>query len=82
MSIIDAVESFRKSAVPARRKVSIDRDGDDFVVAFQPDNIIVFRHAEASKLRKVCQTLRWEIVRDTLDLNELASWQDPQAVPR
>jgi len=39
-------------------------------------------HAEASKLRKVCQNLRWEIVRDTFDLNELASWQNPEATPR
>ena len=52
---------------------SISRDGDDFVVAYQPDNVIVFRHNELSALRKVCQSLRWEIVSDTVDLNEFAS---------
>jgi hypothetical protein len=49
MSVLDAVEAFRKSAL-FRKQVSISRDGEDFVVAYQPDNLIVFRHAEASAL--------------------------------
>jgi len=47
MSVLDAVEAFRKGAL-FRKQVSINRDGEDFVVAYQPDNLIVFRHAEAS----------------------------------
>ena len=73
MSVLDVVESFRKTAVPSRKQVSISRDGDDFVVAFEPDNIVVFRHTEADKLRNMCHRLRWEIVRDTVDLKELMS---------
>jgi len=75
MSVLDAVESFRRTAFLFRRQVSIRRDGADFVVAFEPDNIIVFRHGEANALRKVCNSLRWEIVKDTTpDPNDLASW--------
>ena len=75
MSVLDVVESFRKSAVPFRRQVSIYRDGEDFVVAYQPDNIIVFRHAEANKLRKMCHSLRWEIVSDTVaEAGDVRSW--------
>jgi hypothetical protein len=74
MSVLDSVEAFRKSAL-FRKQVSISRDGDDFVVAYQPDNLIVFRHAEASALRRVCNLLRWEIVSDTVpDPKNLASW--------
>ena len=74
MSVLDAVEAFRKSAL-FRRQVSISRDGQDFVVAYQPDNLIVFRHAEASALRRVCNLLRWEIVRDTVpEPDDVRSW--------
>jgi hypothetical protein len=41
VSVLDAVEAFRKSAL-FRKQVSISRDGEDFVVAYQPDNLIVF----------------------------------------
>jgi len=68
-----SAESLRKGAPPFRRQVSISRDGDDYVVAFQPDNVIVFRHTEARELRRICNSLHWEIVRDTVDLNELFS---------
>jgi hypothetical protein len=75
MSVLDAVESFRRTALVFRRQVSIRRDGADFVVAFEPDDIIVFRHSEANALRRACNSLRWEIVRDTTpDPNDLASW--------
>ena len=75
MSEFDVVETFRRNALPIRRQVSISRDGEDFVVAFQPDNIIALRNSEASALRKMCHTLRWEIVSDTIpEPNDPASW--------
>ena len=74
VSVLDAVEAFRKSAL-FRKQVSISRDGEDFVVAYQPDNLIVFRHAEASALRRVCHQLRWEIVSDTVpEADDVRSW--------
>ena len=48
-----------------KRQVAIRRDGDDFVISFQPEDLIVFRHAEARALRKACVFLRWEVVSDT-----------------
>ena len=75
MSEFDVVETFRRNALPIRRQVSISRDGEDFVVAFQPDNIIALRNSEASALRKMCHSLRWEIVSDTIpEPNDPASW--------
>ena len=60
---------------PLRRKVAIRRDGEDFVIAFQPQDTIVFRHSEASALRKACVVLRWEVVSDTVaEGSNLASW--------
>ena len=51
------------------------RDGDEFVISFQPEDLIVFRHAEARALRKACVFLRWEVVSDTVpQANDLASW--------
>jgi hypothetical protein len=58
-----------------RRRVSIKRDGKDFIVAFQPDDVVVFRHERAIPLRKLCSSLRWEIVHDTIaEAGDLASW--------
>ena len=37
MSVLNSVEAFRKGAL-FRKQVSISRDGEDFVVAYQPDN--------------------------------------------
>ena len=65
MAVLDTIEAFRKNALPIRRRVSISRDDKDFVVAFQPENLIVFRHNEANALRRVCHSLRWEIISDT-----------------
>jgi len=60
---------------PFRRRVSIRRDGMDFVVAFQPEDIIAFRYNKASALRRACHFLRWEIVSDTVaDPLDPASW--------
>ena len=58
-----------------RKQVSIRRDDKDFVVAFQPEDFVVFRSRRASALRKVCGSLRWEIVSDTVpEANDPASW--------
>lgn len=48
-----------------KQLVSLRRDDEDFVVAFQPEDIIVFRNEDAAALRKVCGFLRWRIVSDT-----------------
>jgi hypothetical protein len=60
---------------PLKRKVAIRRDGEDFVISFQPEDIIVFRHPEARTLREACVFLRWEVVSDTVaEANNVASW--------
>ncbi len=60
---------------PLKRKVAIRRDGEEFVISLQPEDLIVFRHAEAGALRKACLFLRWEVVSDTVpEANNLASW--------
>ena len=71
MSELDVVEAFRKSADLFRRQVSINRDGEDFVVTFLPQNIDAARHSEAADLRKMCHFLRWEIVSDASAVPEL-----------
>ena len=38
--------------------------GDDFTVAFQPENCVIFRHHSAVPLRHVCRKLRWKIIED------------------
>jgi hypothetical protein len=47
-----------------KRLVTLRRDGDDFVVAFYPEDLVVFRHNEAEPLRKMCAFLRWKIISD------------------
>ena len=75
MSAFDVVESFRKSAVPFRRQVSISRDGEEFLVTLLPLNIGAMGHSEAAELRKMCHFLRWEIVSDTVpEPNDIRSW--------
>ena len=75
MSVLDAVESRRRAALPFRRQVTISRDGEEFVIKFQPDDIVAMRHREASELRKMCHTLRWEIVQDTVpERDDIRSW--------
>jgi hypothetical protein len=46
------------------RKVSVERDGTDFVVAFQPEGHVIFRHHDLKALRHVCSKLRWEVVEE------------------
>src|SRR4029078_11332384 len=48
-----------------RRQVTMRRDGDDFVVATHTDGLIIFRNKDADALRKLCRSLRWEIISDT-----------------
>jgi hypothetical protein len=48
-----------------RRLVALRRDETDFVVAFQPEDVIIFRNPDAGALRKICRQLRWEIISDT-----------------
>lgn len=75
MSALDTVDAFRNDFLSLRRQVSISRDGEDFVVAFQPSNVVVFRHTNAGELRKMCRRLRWEVVTDTVaEPDDLASW--------
>ena len=48
-----------------RRRVSIRPDGEDFVVVFLAENFVVFRNNDPGALRKVCRSLRWDIVIDS-----------------
>ena len=57
-----------------RRQVAMRRDGDDFVVAFEPDGFIIFRNKDADALRKLCGSLRWEIVNDTTSSEDELAW--------
>ena len=61
-----------------RRQVAMRRDGDDFVVALKPDDVIVFRSRNVDALRKVCHSLRWEIVGETtVSSDDLARFLAP-----
>jgi hypothetical protein len=44
--------------------VSVERDGTDFVVAFQPEGHVIFRHHDLKALIKVCSKLRWEVIEE------------------
>jgi hypothetical protein len=46
------------------RRVSLERDGTDFIVAFQPEGHVIFRHHDLKALRNVCSKLRWEVVEE------------------
>lgn len=48
-----------------KRLVTLRRDGDDFVVLFYPEDIVVFRHNEPNALRKMRTFLRWKIIGDS-----------------
>jgi hypothetical protein len=49
----------------AGRRVSIRRDEKDFVIAFRPEDPVIFRNRDANTLERVCRFVRWEIVTDT-----------------
>jgi hypothetical protein len=58
-----------------KRQVCIRRDKVDFVVAFQPDDIVIYRHHNPRALRKLCRQLRWEIVEDVaVEVHDPATW--------
>ncbi len=48
-----------------RRAVSLNRDGDDFVVSFLAENIVALRNPSREAL--CSDFLDWEIVSDTSD---------------
>ena len=58
------VES-RKSVQRAPRRVSIRQDGEDFVIVSLVEDLVVYRNCDASALRKLCRSLRWEIAIDS-----------------
>ena len=67
-----AIEGF---VGPARRKVAIRRDQEDYVIVVQPEDLVLFRNPSATALRKACNFLRWEVVSDTFpEANDPASW--------
>ena len=47
------------------RRVSIRRDGEDFVIVSLAEDLVVYRNNDASALRKLCRSLRWEIAIDS-----------------
>ncbi len=51
-------------AAAPRRNVSIRRDGEDFVVVFEAEDIAAFRSEDANALRKICRWLRYAITYD------------------
>jgi hypothetical protein len=55
---------FKSRGYGRGRRVSIARDGDDFTVAFQPENHVIFRHRSVVPLRNICRKLQWKIVED------------------
>jgi hypothetical protein len=69
----------------SKRIVTLRRDGEDFVVAFYPDDVVVFRNTDAQALVKMCSFIRWKIIGDT-SVEETASsdseaFQDSSLVP-
>ena len=48
-----------------KRLVTLRRDGDDFVVAFYPEDAVVFRHTEFERASKGCTVLQWKIISDS-----------------
>jgi len=67
-----AIEGF---VGPSRRKVTIRRDAEDYVIVLQPEDLVLFRNSSATALRKACNFLRWEVVSDTVpEANDPTSW--------
>jgi hypothetical protein len=54
-----------KSVQKTPRRVSIRRDGEDFVIVSLAEDLVVYRNDDASALRKLCHSLRWEIAVDS-----------------
>jgi hypothetical protein len=53
-----------------KRLMTLRRDDLEFVVAFYPEDTVVFRHTEPFSLRKVCAGLRWKIISDSSNAND------------
>lgn len=53
-----------------KRLVTLRPDGNDFVVALYPEDVVVFRHAEPFALRKVCSGLQWKIISDSTNASD------------
>jgi hypothetical protein len=55
---------FKSRGYGRGRQVSVQRDGTDFVVAYQPEGHVIFRHHDLNALRRVCSKLRWEVLEE------------------
>jgi hypothetical protein len=64
-----------------RRQVAIRCDGEDFVIALQPEDEIVFRTKDARALRNLCRRLRWQIAIDTTLSIEDWTWPPERGGP-
>jgi hypothetical protein len=53
-----------KAGYGVGRRVSIRRDDDDFVIAYQPEDFVIFRGKDIEALRKVCGFLQWNVISD------------------
>ena len=53
-----------------RRRVLIRSENEDFVVAFQPEDFVIYRSPDLDALRKVCRSLGWEILNEFEIINE------------
>jgi hypothetical protein len=65
ISIVDENIRLTSDVERPRRLVTLRRDGDDFIVTFYPEDVVVFRHTEPQPLRKICAVLRWKIISDS-----------------
>jgi hypothetical protein len=55
---------FKSRGYGRGRQVSVERDGTDFVVTYQPEGRVIFRHHDLNALRRVCSKLRWEVLEE------------------
>jgi hypothetical protein len=69
---IDGVFVHRKP----KRRVSIRRHGEDFVVVSLTEGIVIFRNREPGSLRKLCRQLGWEIAVDSCPSGDVAAAAD------
>jgi len=63
-----------------RRQVAMRCDGEDFVIALQPEDEVVFRTKDARALRNLCRRLRWQIAIDTTLSTDDWTWPLKAAV--
>ena len=57
-----------------RRQVAMRCDGEDFVVAIQPEDEIIFRTKDARALRNLCRRLRRQRAIDTTLSIDVWTW--------